>query len=106
MPFLNLLLIIILALIAHRTKRFITAGIVYGALKAIAVYFQDLAESNLSFNEVALIASVQYVINALLGMAVGYLVAEHSNKPALGIVTTTLFILTFVTTAVNPFFLN
>lgn len=106
MPFLNLLLIIILAVIAHRTKRYLTAGIVYGAMKAVAVYFQDLAESDATVAQVATIASVQYVINALLGIAVGYLVAEHSNKPVLGIVTTLLFILTFVTTAVNPFFLQ
>ncbi|MBK1878624.1 hypothetical protein [Pelagicoccus mobilis] len=99
---LSLLFLIILAVLAYQTKKVVLPAIVFGVLKAISSCFFIVAESELSYDTIGLLAGSQLLANGLLGTAIAYLVVKHSQDWKFAILTTVLAIVTFMTSAIDP----
>lgn len=99
---LSLLFLIILAVVAFKSKKVLLPAIVFGVLKAIASCFFILSESELSYDTIALLAGSQLLANGLLGAAIAYLVVNRSQDWKAAVATTVLAIVTFMTSAIDP----
>ena len=94
---LNLLLVVVLAAMAHQSKRFVLSGILYGILKSIGSFYYYANTTTLPSSQIIVVAFIQLVLNCALGIAIGYLVAKHSKNAKLAVVTTVLAAATFIT---------
>lgn len=99
---LSLLFLIILAVAAFQSKKVLIPAIVFASLKAISSCFFIVAESELGYDTIALLAGSQFLANGLLGAAIAYLVVKHSQDWKSAVVTTVLSIVTFMTSAIDP----
>ncbi len=95
---LSLLFLIILAVMASKTRRICTSGVVFGGLKATASGFYYVAESKFDYELVGLLVGTQFALNALLGIGIAYLVVKRSEDWRFIAVTTVLAIGTFLAT--------
>jgi len=99
MPLLNLLCLVVLASMANSLKRPIIAGITFALLKVAAITFLQLSdEEAVAAASPAVIASIQFVVNAILGIAIGYLVVRQSKERKATVVSAMLLLslLTFL----------
>lgn len=100
---LSLLFLIILALVAYKSKKIVLPAIVFGVLKATSSCFYVLAESStLGYDTIALLAGSQLLANGLLGAAIAFLVVKRSDDWKYSLATTALSIVTFMTSAIDP----
>ncbi len=78
--FLNLLCLIVLATSAHKFKKPVVTGMVYGALKSLGVYFLQLSETSQSYVDTLIMSVFHFAVNALLGIAIAYFVVKVEEK--------------------------
>lgn len=99
---LSLLFLIILAVAAFKSGKIIVPAIMFASLKAIASCFYVVAESELGYDTVALLAGSQFLANGLLGAAIAYLVVKRSQDWKYSLATTVLSVATYLTAAIDP----
>jgi len=99
---LSLLFLIILAVTAHQSRKIVVPAVVFGMLKAIASCFYAMAESQLAYEVVAALAGSQFVLNALLGLGIAYLVVRRSENWKYSMAMSALAIATFLTAWIDP----
>lgn len=99
---LSLLFLIILAVMAYQSRKIVVPAIVFGLLKAIASCFYAMAESDLAYSAIAILAGSQFVANGLLGAGIAYLVVKRSQDWKYTFATTALSVFTFLTSAIDP----
>ncbi len=92
----DLLFLIVLATMAHRTKRAILPGLVFGFLKAVSIYFIRISELNESLELAFAISITHFALNTLLGFAIAHIVVKHSKDTKMVILMTILSILSFL----------
>jgi len=100
MLLLNLLCLVVLASMANSTKKPILSGLIFAVLKGVAVTFLQMANTE----EIAvdsspyLIGGIQFIVNAILGVAIGFLVVRQSKERKATVVSAMLLLslLTFL----------
>ena len=98
---LSLLFLIILAVMATRTKMIWLSGLLFGAMKGLASHVLLTAESSLAMPSIWLVAAGQFVVNSVLGLCIAYLVVKRAQDWKFMFATTALAVLTFITSMVN-----
>lgn len=92
--FISLLFLIILAVMAHQSKKIVLSAVLFGGLKAIASCYYV---TEVSYEIAVLVGVTQFVVNGLLGLGIAYLVVKHSQEWKYTFATTILSLLTFIT---------
>ena len=93
----DLLFLIVLASMAHQSKRPIISGILFGLLKAISIYFIHVSELGETASNAVVISATHLVLNSFLGFAIAFIVVKHSKNPKMVAAMTLLSILSFLT---------
>ncbi len=94
----DLLFLIVLASMAHQSKRPILSGLIFGFLKAISIYFIHVSGELEASNNMAIAVGVtHFALNTLLGCAIAHIVINHSKNAKMVILMTVLSILSFLT---------
>ena len=93
----DLLFLTILASMAHKLKKPLISGLVFGILKAISLYLLHIAELESSASQAGLIGLTHFALNALLGVAIAWIVIHRSKETAMILTMTFLSILSFLT---------
>ncbi|MBC2607684.1 hypothetical protein [Pelagicoccus albus] len=99
---LSLLFLIILAIASFKSRKIVIPAILFGILKAASSCFYVLAESDLRYDTIALLAGSQLLANGLLGAGIAYLVVKHAQDWRCSVGTTFLAVATFLTSAIDP----
>lgn len=95
----SLFLLVLLAVMAHQSRKVVLPAVLFGGLKATASCYYLLAEA--SYEVAILVAATQFVVNTLLGLGIAYLVAKHSEEKKYVYVTTCLAMMTFLTAIID-----
>ena len=95
---LSLLFLIILAVMAHQSRKIVLSAVLFGGLKAIASLFYV---NEVSYDIAVLVAVSQFVLNGLLGLGIAYLVVKHAQEWKYTFATTFLALLTFMTAMID-----
>lgn len=77
----DLLFLIVLASMAHQSKRPVISGILFGLLKAISIYFLHVSELGETASNAVVISVTHFILNSFLGCAIAYIVVKHSKNP-------------------------
>lgn len=93
----DLLFLIVLATMAHQSKRPILSGILFGLLKAISIYLLHVSELGESASNAAVISVTHLILNSFLGFAIAFIVVKHSKNPKMVAAMTILSIISFLT---------
>ena len=93
----DLLFLIVLATIAHQSKRPILSSILFGLLKAISIYFIRVCEHGESASNAVVVSGNHLIINSFLGFAIAFIVTNHSENPKIVASMTILSIISFLT---------
>lgn len=93
----DLLFLIVLATMAHQSKRPILSSILFGLLKAISIYFSRVSEHGESAGNAAAVSVSHLIINSFLGFAIAFIVVKHSKNPKIVASMTILSIISFLT---------
>jgi len=93
----DLLFLVVLASMAHQSKRPVISGILFGLLKAISIYFLHVSELGETASNAVVISVAHFIINSFLGFAIAYIVVKHSKNPKMVVAMTILSILSFLT---------
>lgn len=93
----DLLFLTILASMAHKLKKPLISGLVFGILKSVSLYLIHIAELESSASEAGIIGLTHFVLNSLLGFAIAWIVVNRSNETKMVLLMTVLSILSFLT---------
>ncbi len=93
----DLLFLTILASMAHKLKKPLLSGLVFGILKSVSLYLLYIAELESSPAEAGIIGLTHFALNALLGYAIAWIVINRSNDTKMIILMTILTVLGFLT---------
>jgi len=92
----DLLFLIVLASMAHQSKRPILSGVIFGFLKAISIYFIHVSELDRSTSYALTISLTHFVLNSLIGFAIAHIVIKHSKNAKMVVLMLVLSILSFL----------
>ena len=85
---------------ANSTKKPILSGLVFAILKSVAITILQLANTEESVTNASpyLVGGIQFLVNAILGIAIGFLVVRQSKERKLTVVSAMLLLslLTFL----------
>jgi len=99
MLLLNLLCLVVLASMANSTKKPVLAGFIFATLKVAAITFLQLANADIAADASPyLIGGIQFLVNLILGIAIGFLVVRQSKERKVTVVSAMLLLslLTFI----------
>lgn len=97
----SILLLLMLAVYAFKTKKILVPGLVFGAAKAIAAYFLFLAETDFQYTTAILLVGAQFTFNGLLGVGIARMVVRHSQDWKYVFPTTVMAVLTLLSTMIE-----
>ena len=93
----DFLFLIVLATIAHQSKRPILSSILFGLLRAISICFIRVCEHGESASNAVVVSVNHFIINSFLGFAIAFTVVKHSENPKIVASITILSIISFLT---------